>query len=198
MEVVLQLNSGALYPVTEDDKAILSSFTDKQGVRCSLIRMKPRSLKHHRLYWAGLINLAMQYWQPEGGLIAKSESVTLDKFTEFLGGYGGNKKALLDAKELFLESLIASRRKSIPSIDSSKQSLHIWIKEKTGYYDIINTPEGLKKKVKSINFNAMSQDEFNQFYKSAFSVVWDFILSRSFESEDQAQDAIDQLLRLDG
>jgi len=41
----------------------------------------------------------------------------------------------------------------------------------------------------------MSQDEFGVFYKAAFSVVWRFILSRAFEDDNQAQNAIDQLLQ---
>jgi hypothetical protein len=56
------------------------------------------------------------------------------------------------------------------------------------------TPGGLKKKALSINFNAMDQYEFNDFYKAAFSVCWQFILSRTFESEGQADNAINQLL----
>lgn len=190
--------SGGLYPVTDDDKALLSGFNGNQGVRCNLVRVKPRSIQHHRLYWAGLIPLAMHYWQPEGGLIARSELATLEKFSTFLGVHGGNKQVLEQAKDLFLEKLIEKRRDSIHSVDSSKQALHLWIKEKTGYYDIIDTPEGLRKNIKSINFNAMDQDEFSQFYKSAFGVVWDFILSRQFNNEEQAQNAVDQLLGLDG
>jgi hypothetical protein len=41
----------------------------------------------------------------------------------------------------------------------------------------------------------MDQDQFNDFYKAAFNVCWRFILSRAFEDDNQAQNAIDQLLQ---
>jgi hypothetical protein len=40
----------------------------------------------------------------------------------------------------------------------------------------------------------MDQYEFNDFYKAAFNVCYRFILSRTFENEDQADSAINQLL----
>jgi len=42
----------------------------------------------------------------------------------------------------------------------------------------------------------MDQDDFAAFYKAAFSVVWKFILSRTFASEAEAENAIHQLLAL--
>ena len=36
----------------------------------------------------------MDYWEPDGGLLAPSEIATLDKFTAFLGKYGGDEVAL--------------------------------------------------------------------------------------------------------
>jgi hypothetical protein len=49
------------------------------------------------------------------------------------------------------------------------------------------------KQPKSISFHAMTQTEFADFYQRAFNVCWRFVMSRHFESEQEAQRVIDQL-----
>ena len=185
---------GALRPASAADQEHMSKFKIGQAVRVSVVQVKARSLQHHRLYWGGLIELAMDYWEPTGGLVSLSETSTLKRFADWLDRKGGNSGAIRRACAAFLDELRHSRGLRIDAPHKSREALHEWIKVEAGYFEYAMTPGGLKKKALSINFNAMDQYEFNDFYKAAFNVCWRFILSRTFDSEEQADTAINQLL----
>lgn len=189
-------HDGSLRPATADDAAAIARWRVGQGVRVEATQLRPRSLQHHKLYFGGLLELAMQYWEPTGGLIAPAERDTLARFARFLGRAGGNEAALARAAEAFLAQLQDSRAARLESPPPTKAALHRWVKEQAGYADLIRTPQGVARQARSINFNAMDQDEFAEFYRAAFSVVWRFILSRSFADEGQAQQAVDQLVAM--
>ena len=53
---------GALRPASAADQEHMGKFKTGQAVRVSVTQIKSRSLQHHRLYWGGLIELAMDYW----------------------------------------------------------------------------------------------------------------------------------------
>lgn len=196
-EIVLyKTQDGGLRAATAADQELLESFKLGQGVKVKAVGMKPRSLPHHRLYWGGLLELAFDYWEPQGGLISASEKGTLLKFADWLDRKGGNSGAVRRACKAFLTELKQSRTERIETPHKSKQGLHEWVKIEAGYFDYEITPTGIRKVARSINFNSMGQEEFTQFYKAAFSVVWRFILSRNFESEQQAQNAVDQLVAM--
>ena len=186
---------GALRPASAADQEHMGKFKTGQAVRVSVTQIKSRSLQHHRLYWGGLIELAMDYWEPTGGLVSSSETSTLKRFADWLDKQGGNSGAIRRACAAFLDELMHSRGLRIDAPHKSREALHEWIKIEAGYYRLEETPGGVRRVPLSINFNAMSQDEFGVFYKAAFSVVWRFILSRAFEDDNQAQNAIDQLLQ---
>ena len=186
---------GALRPASAADQDHMGKFKTGQAVRVSVTQIKSRSLQHHRLYWGGLIELTMDYWEPTGGLVSLSETSTLKRFADWLDRKGGNSGAIRRACAAFLDELRHSRGLRIDAPHKSREALHEWIKMEAGYYRLEETPGGVRRVPLSINFNAMSQDEFGVFYKAAFSVVWRFILSRAFEDDNQAQNAIDQLLQ---
>jgi hypothetical protein len=185
---------GALRPASAADQEHMSKFKIGQAVRVSVVQIKSRSLQHHRLYWGGLIELAMDYWEPTGGLVSSSETSTLKRFADWLDKQGGNSGAIRRACAAFLDELRHSRGLRIDAPHKSREALHEWIKVEAGYFEYAMTPNGVTKRALSINFNVMDQSQFNDFYKSAFNVCWRFILSRTFENEDQADSAINQLL----
>lgn len=193
---LIKRHDGLFSPATGPDQESCGKYRVGQPVRFSATKLKPRSLDHHRMYWGGLLELTSHYWQPRGGLIAESEIETLRKYAKWLDAKAGNTGAVQVSCKQFLDELSQSRSDNIQLQEKSIEALHVWVKEKAGYYDLIQTPGGLKKHVKSINFNAMDQDEFNAFYKKAFSVCWDFVLSRTFGSEQEAENAINQLLSM--
>lgn len=196
INLTVQKMGDFLIPVTDADREALSGMKAGQGVRVDLIKINNRSLQHHRLYFGGLIRLAYDYWEPKGGLVGSMEVSTLKRFADWLDCKGGNSGSIRRACKAFLLELKDSRAQRIEAPEKSKQALHEWVKIEAGYFRYELTPVGTRKVPLSINFNSMDQDEFNRFYKQAFTVVWNFILSRCFDNEDQAQQAINQLLAM--
>lgn len=187
---------GSWRPVSVADQELANRYKTGQAVRVTVTQLKPRSLLHHQMYWAGLIELAYDYWEPTGGLIASSELGTLKQFADWLDRKGSNSGAVRRACRAFVTELRERRADRIQAPEKSRQALHEWIKLEAGYFRYEVTPTGLRKVPLSINFNAMDQDQFNEFYKAAFSVVWRFILSRAFPDEQSAENALSQLLAM--
>ena len=102
----------------------------------------------------------------------------------------------------YLKALADHRAKTMTPPEMSenqiKQAIHHWIKMEAGFYDLIETPAGLRRQVKSIKFSGLNQDGFAWFYNSAFGVCWNFILSQHFPSRDAANNAINELIAMGG
>lgn len=194
--LVVKGQDGALHPASAADQVQLAKLKVGQAVRVDITRASPRSLEHHRLYWGGLIELAFDYWEPKGGLVASSELSTLKRFADWLDRKGNNSGAVRRACRAFVVELREMRMGKIETPEKSREALHDWIKIEAGYFHYEITPTGMRKVPVSINFYSMDQDAFNLYYKAAFSVVWRFILSRTFSSEAEAENAINQLLAM--
>lgn len=64
-----------------------------------------------------------------------------------------------------------------------------------GHYDAIELPDGtLRKHPLSIAFGNMNETEFQQLYKAALDVLWRWILSRAFATQQDAENAASQLM----
>ena len=188
---------GGLVPATQSDLDTLGGYKLGQGIRADLVSLKPRSLQHHKKYWV-LVDLAFDYWEPEGGLVSASEIATLKSFTRWLDSKTDqDTKHLENASKQFLSELAQRRGLKIEAPTKDREALHKWIKVEANHCTYEITPTGVRKSPLSINFNSMSQDDFNGFYKQAFSVVWRFILSRAFNTEAEAEQALDKLLIMD-
>lgn len=182
-----------LYPATHYDLELLNNYKAGDPVKAKLKKQSPRSLQHHKLYFGGLLELAMQYWNPQGGMISACEKQTLKGLVDYVERHDYDSSAVKELCRSFLMNLKAERAESIQAPHRDKQGLHDWVKEEAGYYDWVKTPEGLVKRVHSISFDSMSQEDFNLFYKRAFAVIWNFLLSRSFKNEQEAHNIINQL-----
>lgn len=191
--ILIKTLEGAFLPATQHDHDEAKAWPPGKAIKVTYISQKERSIRHHKLYFGGLLELAMDYWEPKGGLISSSEIATLKKFSKWLDNKSNTSGAIDNACKSFLTELRSSRAENIQTPEKSKAALHRWVKEQAGYYTLEITPSGIRKEPISINFNAMKQEDFNDFYKSAFGVVWRFILSRSFANEKEAENAILQL-----
>lgn len=194
IEIMMVPVKHAMVPATDHDAEQMKLI--KGPTKFSAVKQSARSLQHHRLYWGGLLRLTFDYWEPDTGLLSPSEIATLDKFSRWLDAQSGQTGAISTACELFKCELIQSRASKIETPQKSIQALHDWVKVEAGHFDLVMTPVGIKKNPRSINFNAMGQEEFNEFYKRAFSVCWRFVLSRTFESEQEAENVINQLMMM--
>lgn len=182
----------SLVPVTSADREALESVKQGQGFRVELIKVKDRSIKHHKLYWGGLIRLVADYWEPESGLISKYDKKVMKGLIDWVAAQGKKTEALSSLIDLYLEDRAQIIKASLPEHEAAADSLqviHNWLKEEAGYYDPVLTPTGVKKQIKSINFNALpSEAEFNEFYKRVFSVAWRYVFSKAqFKSQAEAE-----------
>lgn len=187
---------GLLRPASTYDAEQFSKFPVGHGVKATIKQVKPRSLQFHKMYFGGLLELAYQYWEPTGGLIGDTERRRIMHYNYWLARYGSDRKAMVMAGNQYLKELQESRKNRIATPESGKESLHRWVKRQAGYWRYVQTPTGIDIEIDSINFNAMDQNEFNAFYKAAFAVVWNFILSRSFKTQAEADSAINQLMSM--
>lgn len=176
---------------------VMSSMKINQPYKIDFTQWSQRSLQHHKLYWGGLLALTMDYWNPTGGLVSDAELKVIHSYSRYLERLSESHSGTMkDVCEGYVSELIAKRGDKIQVPHKCIKDLHRWVKLEAGYYDLIMTPAGITKKPKSINFNAMSQNDFNVFYKKAFTVIWNFILSRTFSNEAEAHNAVNQLLGL--
>ncbi|WRQ13069.1 homologous recombination mediator [Vibrio phage vB_VpM-pA2SJ1] len=192
--VMIKIGPEKWIPATEADIEICKNYAVGSPVKCEFTQWTPRSLRHHKLYWGGLLKLAMDYWEPKGGLISPAEKQVLNNVITWIESNNADSEAMKGVFKAFLEDTRQSRQQRIEPPEKSIQELHNWVKRKAGYYDLVMTPEGMEKRVKSINFNAMDQHQFNEFYRKAFSVVWRYILSRNFSNEAEAETAVNKLI----
>lgn len=199
VDMMMVCNGRALVPATEHDYAIMrQTYRIGQVIKTETKRQADRSLQHHRLYFGGLIGLVKDYWEPQTGLVHPAEVRTAASFCHYLQSKGialspEQSQAL---QQDYLQRLTQKRAaKLINPMPASTAEIHRWIKIECGYYDVVRLPDGtIEKKAKSISFAKMTQAEFNEFYKAAFGVCWRFVLSRHFECEADAENAINRML----
>lgn len=199
VDMMMVCNGRALVPATEHDYALMrQTYRIGQVVKTETRRQADRSLQHHRLYFGGLIGLVKDYWEPQTGLVHPAEVRTAASFCHYLQSKGialspEQSQAL---QQDYLQRLTQKRAaKLINPMPASTAEIHRWIKIECGYYDVVRLPDGMiEKKAKSISFAKMTQAEFNEFYKAAFGVCWRFVLSRHFECETDAENAINRML----
>lgn len=196
--MMIRTNQG-LVPATEHDHALMrASYKVGQAVKTTVKQQSSRSLQHHKLYFGGLIGLVKDYWEPQTGLTNPVEAKTAQAFCGYLRSTGINlTDANIDALVSGYLQNLSNRRaaKMINPVPASALEIHRWIKLECGYFDLIRNPDGsLERKPKSISFAKMSQSEFNEFFKLAFGVCWRFVLSGHFDTEADAENAINRML----
>lgn len=179
-----------------DSQEIYEHYEVNTNVSVEIREQSARSIQHNRLYWGGLIRLMEDYWTVKAGLLRKEEIKAIEVFVVKLSKkYGAE---LIDDGRDFLIRLAQKRAEKITPVEPSKaqirEEIHEYIKTEIGAYETIQGHSGARKATKSTSFAKMTQEEFNEFYKAAFTVCWNHILSSKFDDEAQAQQAIDQLM----
>ena len=193
---LIKQSQGILIPATQETSEFLQS-----KCRLGAVLEADYKLVHnpafHRRYFA-LLNLGFDYWEPTGGAISSNERKLVYGYAKFLATYGGNESALLNAAEQYLDRIAEKRAGSI-SICKSFDAYRAWVIVEAGHYDAIQLPDGtLKKHPRSISFASMDETEFQELYKASLDVLWRWILSRSFNSQMEVENAANQLLSFAG
>lgn len=194
-KVVLIKTNDVLVPATAKDLETLQFIPSGSSVNANITTKSHRSLRMHRMYWA-LIELALDYWEPDSGLIKECENEFGMGLIEFVRQSGRDCDAIRQLVRLYKKNLSESRTGAFEVVYKDSQMLHNWIKEQIGLYDLVMTPDGLVKKTKSISFDKMSHERWMQYYSQAFSVVWQLVLSEVFKNKEDAKEAIEKLSKL--
>lgn len=193
---LIKQSQGILIPATQETSEFLQSKC-RLGAVLEADYKLVRNPAFHRRYFA-LLNLGFGYWEPTGGAISSNERKLVYGYASFLAAYGGNESALLDAAEQYLDRVAEKRAGSI-SICKSFDAYRTWVIVEAGHYDAIQLPDGtLKKHPRSISFSSMDDTEFHELYKASLDVLWRWILSRSFNSQMEVENAANQLLSFAG
>lgn len=201
IELIVRKMGDNLHPVTSADREALEGVRNGQGFRVSLVRVSDRSLKHHQLYWAGLVRLVADYWESEAGVKSEYDQRFVRGYLKWLSAAGYDPGPSEISLSMYLDHRNEVAKSHIPENEkaaSRLQDIHDWLKEQAGYFDLVKTPTGVTKKLRSINFNAMSSEaEFMVFYRKAFSVAWRYVFSRAnFASESEAEQVAIEMSRM--
>ncbi|MDF2185883.1 DUF1367 family protein [Grimontia hollisae] len=187
---LIKTQGGALAPLTDADKELL----DKKRIGTVLeAHFKvTRNPRFHRKYFA-LLNLGFDYWNPKGGAVSPQERNLLNRFAEELSKWGGEQQTLTDLAESFLDAV--TRKRASLTVEKSFEAYRKWVAMEAGFFRIVVFPNGaVKKEAKSISFAQMDDNEFSELYRASFNVIWNHILHNYFESEADAERAVNNLL----
>ena len=194
---VIRTPAGTLAAATAADAEILRSLQAGRAYRVKVTQLSGRSYRHHKLFFGGLLPLAYEYWQPTGGLVGKAERETVQWVVRNMARQtGANEAVLQEAAEQFLQTLARLRAEKYGAVLQSMEAFRKWLTVEAGYFDVYETPAGIRKEAKSISFAQMDQEAFDAFYRACFDVVWNMMLSAKFPSEEAALLAAEEMMEM--
>lgn len=194
---LIKHHSGILIPATPETSEILQSKIKLGDILVAEFK-RARNPAFHRRFFA-LLNLGFEYWEPTGGAISSNERKLVTGYAKFLSSYGGNESVLLDAAEQYLEQVASRRVTNGISLCKSFDAYRSWVTVEAGHYEAIRLPDDtLRKHPRSISFSNMDEIEFQQLYKAVLNVLWRWILSRTFRTQQEAENTAAQLISFGG
>jgi hypothetical protein len=188
-KVNLIRNGRSFAPATEQDEELLKRVRTGEIIACEFT--KPRNPKFHRKFFA-LLNLAYEYWVPDGGLMPQQELFGIMGLAKHIAANVPGVDAQAIAKE-YVTMQINGRSEKYPAVEKDFELFREWIISESGHSELKQTPRGIVKKAKSISFARMDETEFSGLYKSVFNVAWRHMLQANFASEEEAMAAADSL-----
>ena len=193
---IVKTTDGTFIPATSYDSELLAELKAGKPYKVEVKQMSNRSYQHHKLFFGGLLPLAYQYWQPTGGMVTDSEKAMVKSFAKRLESMHNSGGLFLVFAEEFVQTFAQKRGEKIGAVLQSMEAFRKWLTMEAGYFDVYETPTGIRKEAKSISFVNMEQEEFNAFYKNCFEVAWNMMLSGKFENEVDAQAAALQMMEM--
>lgn len=189
-DLALVRTANGLVGATEADRELISKTKIGNTIHGDFKRMRNAAL-HGKFF--SLIDLAYQYWEPTGGLIPRQEMrgiIGLQKYFEELNDRPGQ---LNKAVQAYIDKLNAERAERFPAVEKSREAFREFITIEAGWYDITQTPDGIRKKAKSISWSRMDDVAFSALYKDVFNACWRTVLQSHFNNEADAMAAAEQL-----
>ena len=183
--------SSGLVPLNPADKEIYDKW--KLGGVLSADFKETRNPKFHRKFFA-LLNLAFDYYEPSSGVLTADEKRIATQIFMSLDNASNNSGVMLDWGREFMKAESELRKSQIASIEKVFEPFRKDMIIQAGYYNYIKVPSGFSKEAVSISFAKMEQNEFSLLYRSVFDACWNFVLSRVFSTEEDAQEAATRML----
>ena len=188
-----KISPETLTPATPEASEFLQRIKIGEWIHADFKRV--RNYLFHKKFFK-LLQLGFDYWNPTGGAILLEERKLVNGFVNFLCEQAGQQHnaALSDAAELYLTDAGQHRTRDIALLKSF-DAYRDWVTVQAGYYTEHVYPDGCcKRRAKSISFAKMDEIEFQQLYKSALNVLWNWILFRKFSSPAEVENVAAQLL----
>ena len=193
---IVKTTEGTFIPATSYDSELLAELKAGKPYKVEVKQMSNRSYQHHKLFFGGLLPLAYQYWQPTGGMVTDSEKAMVKSFAKRLESMHNSGGLFLEFAEEFVQTVAQKRGEKIGAVLQSMEAFRKWLTMEAGYFDVYETPTGIRKEAKSISFASMEQEEFNAFYKNCFQVAWNMMLLGKFENEEAALQAAQEMMEI--
>lgn len=183
---------GLLVPFTPDAREFLQTKVKFGAVLYADFKQVRNPLFHRRFF--SLLNLGFHYWQPTGGTISPADKELVNGYVKFLAYYSGSEDALQAAADEYLDDVARKRAGNI-SAAKSFEAFRSWVTIEADHYDAYELPDGsIRKEPRSISFAKMDDIEFCQLCKAVLDVLWNYILFRTFKSQQEAENAAAQLM----
>ena len=182
---------GVLIPATPDARQFLDSKVPMGAVLYADFK-QARNPAFHRKFFS-LLNLGFEYWQPSGGAISPGDKKLVRGYLQLVAHYAGHEETLQQIADQYLREAAEQRADNITAVKSF-ESFRSWAIIQAGFYTEYQMPDGtISREPKSISFAKMDDIEFSQLYKSLLDVLWNFILFRTFPTQQAAENAAAQL-----
>ena len=186
---IVKTTNGTFIPATASDAELLGCLKAGHPYKVEVKKMSNRSYQHHKLFFGGLLPLAYEYWTPTGGMVTQGERLIVERFAQRLEGLYNSGGLFLAFAEEFVLGVAKKRGEKVGAVLQSMEAFRKWLTIEAGYFEVYETPGGIRKEAQSISFHAMGQEEFNAFYQNCFQVAWNMMLQSVYDSEAAAQQA---------
>ena len=193
---VIRTPAGTLAAATAADAEILRGLKAGRAYRVKVTQLSGRSYRHHKLFFGGLLPLAYEYWQPAGGMVTQGERAMVERFAQRLEAMHQSGGLFLEFAQEFVLGVAKKRGEKVGAVLQSMEAFRKWLTIEAGYFDVYETPSGIRKEAKSISFAQMGQEEFNDFYRACFDVAWNMMLSAKFENQEAALRAAEEMMEM--
>jgi hypothetical protein len=175
---------------TEADREAIQKYKAGAVIHGKFAKM--RNARFHGKFFA-MIELAYEYWEPKGGLIPRQELRGIEGLQRFFEAQSGKPGQLSDAVAAYIAGLESSRAERFPAVDKSREAFREWVTMEAGHFQLVQTPEGIRKEAKSISWAQMDDLAFEPLYRDVFNACWRLVLSAHFETEADAMGAAESM-----
>lgn len=182
---------GILIPATPDSNEFVKKL--KTGAVIYADFRQARNAAFHRKFFS-LLNLGFHYWEPKGGAISPADKALVSGFAKWVAYYAGHESTLQELANQYLDDAAKNRAGNISAVKSF-EAFRAWATIEADFYVSFLMPDGsIRREPKSISFAKMDEAEFSELYSAVLNVLWNYILYRTFPTQQAAENAAAQLL----